>query len=583
MPGTTRLSAAATGTGVVLLVIPTLYLLQLERSWSGVGLSVLVISAIWLWALALVDRIGLASLLTGSLLLVIIAAAALKSNLVKQPLLITDFFFLSEQLPANLTILRRYPEMTVKVAISALVMAVAFAALIRTERRTNLGRRFGNVLPRVGAAGAGMLIIPLAVNFDGAGAESSLHDPAGEVREGWQFLAEPGNVMSRLVLSVRTMRVTAPPRRFSGRDTKDNPFVPSDSPGSSGARNATQYPDIIIWHDESTVDPSILEACSVPECRVGLFQPTADTLSAGLLRVHTFGGLSCTAEFALMTGLNSQTFGPGGLYAPFTLAPRIAYSMPRLLRQYGYRTVALYPNVRDFLNAANAYRHYGFDEFYAAEDLRLPTKPSQLTDRVMYQEMARLLEAHRGRPILLYVLTQYQHGPHNQPVERLPEPFRSLRLAGLNSGEQTSLTNYLYRLHLTDEVIADTERTFLRNGHSRKMVFLHYGDHQPSLDGFMPGLAKRGLDHLPAAIRHYVTHFNLKANFPGVSGESHEYLDISLLGSLVLDAADVPKDSFFAANSRLRRLCGGKYLDCPDRDLVDRYHDYIFYDLKALR
>ena len=60
-------------------------------------------------------------------------------------------------------------------------------------------------------------------------------------------------------------------------------------------------------------------------------------------------------------------------------------------------------------------------------------------------------------------------------------------------------------------------------------------------------------------------------------------LDITYLGSMLLDAAGVPKDAFYQANSLLRDRCKGRYLTCKDRTLLGSYHDYIFNTLKDVR
>jgi hypothetical protein len=59
-------------------------------------------------------------------------------------------------------------------------------------------------------------------------------------------------------------------------------------------------------------------------------------------------------------------------------------------------------------------------------------------------------------------------------------------------------------------------------------------------------------------------------------------LDISFLGSLVLDVAGVPKNDYYQANTLLRERCKGRYLDCKDTKLVASYHDYIFTRLDDL-
>jgi hypothetical protein len=74
----------------------------------------------------------------------------------------------------------------------------------------------------------------------------------------------------------------------------------------------------------------------------------------------------------------------------------------------------------------------------------------------------------------------------------------------------------------------------------------------------------------------------IKSNFPVRQRYDYPVLDISFLGSLVLDVAGVPKDEYYQANTLPRERCKGRYLDCKDTKLVASYHDYIFATLGEL-
>lgn len=493
-----------------------------------------------------------------------------------QPFLVADIFHYFGQFKANVSMLAGYGNVVREIALAALLFTVTALVLHKIEKPLGSLRKSKTLTLRLLTVFSSVLIIPTAFAIINA-TSSSFFQPLKEPNP-WVLISSSGNTLSTLILSYEKMGVKIPDKHYPNLDESRVLFR------SEAAQSVvSEHPDIILWHDESTFEPAMLEACAVPECQFNLFKENADTVANGLLRVHSFGGSSWTSEFDLLTGLNHQLFGEGGLYTHFTLAPRITYSLPLLLKKHGYRTVALYPNTRHFFNAFNAYRHYGFDEFYAPEDLGLPIGYREITDQAMYQEMAKILRRENSAPIFIYVLTQFQHGPHNEPVELLPEPYKSLQLPNLSSEEQINLANYLYRMSLSDSVITELENNFLRAANARKTIFLHYGDHQPSFDGLMRHLVKRGLDRFPAGIHDYLTQFSMKTNSPFAARENHEYLDISFISSLILDAAGLPGDNYFAANSKLRRLCDGKYLDCDKKELLARYHDYIFYELGAMR
>ncbi|MEP6511954.1 MAG: sulfatase-like hydrolase/transferase, partial [Dokdonella sp.] len=127
-------------------------------------------------------------------------------------------------------------------------------------------------------------------------------------------------------------------------------------------------PDIVAVLEESTFDPRMLKLCTVPVCTRRMFQADAMTRAHGPMSVHTFGGGTWTSEFSLLTGLSHTLFGNAGLYANYNLAPRVVYTLPRALKQAGYRVIAIYSPNGNFLNARNAYDDYGFDAFYDGAD-----------------------------------------------------------------------------------------------------------------------------------------------------------------------------------------------------------------------
>jgi hypothetical protein len=53
-------------------------------------------------------------------------------------------------------------------------------------------------------------------------------------------------------------------------------------------------------------------------------------------------------------------------------------------------------------------------------------------------------------------------------------------------------------------------------------------------------------------------------------------LDIAYLPGMVLQAAGLPLDPYFAAQKVLRERCDGRYDDCPDKALLASYHAWIF-------
>lgn len=363
-----------------------------------------------------------------------------------------------------------------------------------------------------------------------------------------------------------------------------------ETPGRAAPTAAAGLrPDIVAVLEESTFDPMLMTVCqNRPVCHRAMFEPDARTLAHGLLGVHTFGGGTWTSEFAFITGLAHTLFGNAGLYAPYNLAPRVQFNIARALKAHGYRVVALYPMKASFINADNAYRDYGFDALYDGAELGLKEHPR---DAQVFELFWKLYQQerldHPGQPLFFFVLTLRQHGPHMTPLKKLPAAYRKALFPGQFSSSNHALddwlnlnaANYLQRNAESDAAMQVLESRLLDR--DTPSMLLHFGDHQPAFDGAMM-VVDRQLPPDWGDKGHWATYYMLKSNIPDAPRFEYPKLDIVFLGGLLLEAAGVPPDRYFAANRLLRQRCAGRYEECADPRLLPSYHDYIFHRIGML-
>ncbi len=394
----------------------------------------------------------------------------------------------------------------------------------------------------------------------------------------WSRISD-GTNLTNFFVNIQSLRPRLPAmsdaataqRLWGDTATKEKPVI-----GTISTR-----PDIVQVLEESTFDPTILTACTRPECKVALFQPDQHTVASGPLRSHTFGGATWLGEFAMLSGMPHKIFGPAGVYAPFVLAPRLRESLPLHLRQLGYLTIAVYPVGGNFLDARNAYRSYGFDKFYDVHDLGL--KEWQSTDSEIFAAAKKVYDVNRksGQPIFLVILTLEQHGPHNStPLTDLPEPFKQGLKADLTADEDLNLSTYLSRLSASNAGMKQLEQDFLHR--PQPTVLMHFGDHQPSFNGLIGKMAHK----LPVSLEPYantVTYFMLKSNFDSPALPQYPVTDIAYIPSMVLRAARLPEGSYFTALARLQTLCNGLYIDCKNEALLKSYHAWTFNNLQVYK
>ncbi|HJR14729.1 MAG TPA: LTA synthase family protein [Rhodanobacteraceae bacterium] len=564
--------------------------LRWRRAWRLALALVILLATLWLGPLGehtVRESAFAGSLLAGSILLAIAAsrrltfgmvagclpmlllviAANLKFRYLSTPLLAPDLvYYFNAEIAETLL---RYPfiigAIVATIVLVPLLLVVLWRGDIPLEHKVRGGRAIAILVS----------MALLAVTLYPHGPFAQVYDKGV-----WEAMIDKSFV-SDFIVSIPNASVNEPP------------FLPGDATrddwrdlASIGA-DPTRKPDIIAVLEESTFDPRMLTACTSKLCDASMFHADAGTIAHGWMNVHTWGGGTWTSEFAFLSGLPHTLFGPAGVYAPFNLAPRIRYTLPRLLDADGYRTVGIYPTDGDFMNGRDAYADYGFDAFYGGRELKLGWGA---TDEEVFRAFEHVFETEKanadGKPLFVFMLTLHQHGPHMTPLNELPAPYDKPLFPGklapgnpaLDDWLNLNLTNYLQRLSMSDAAMTKLEGFLRRDG--RPVLLLHFGDHQPSFDGAINTLAKTVPPGVPDP--QYVTYYMLKGfNLP-VRREDYPVLDISYLASLLLDAADLPRNPFFVANTLLRDRCDGHDLDCRNAALRDSYRAYIFGSLHDL-
>ena len=506
-------------------------------------------------------RVAMALVVTGALFLGLDFISEIKQQYLDAPLMPSDFvYYLRSSLVETLA---HYPHLWELAAGVAVLVPLGLWLVWRGDRRMlgNLSRPKAFAV-RVGGAVACALAFWICLLPNGPFAQ--VH-----ARNAWQKLSDDAQ-LTNFFVNLQDSNVALPPMTD---DTLAEQEWGATAHGGLGTAQQP-YPDIVQVLEESTFDPSNFAVCNVPQCRVQMFKPDKYTLAHGPLRVHTFGGGTWVSEFATLTGMPQDIFGPGGMYAPYVLAPHVQDSLPRQLQRLGYLTVAIYPTNGAFLNGRNAYTAYGFDQFYDAGQLGL--EEWEETDAQMFTAAKRVYDKVKkpGQPVFIMILTLAQHGPHDtDPISSLPAPFNKGLLKGLPTRESVNFNTYLSNLHNSDVAMRGLERDFLDR--PQPTVIVHFGDHQPSFSGLIREIPRTWPDGI-AQYKDYLTYYMIKSNFQGAALPRYPLLDIAMLPSMVLQAADLPTDPYFSAAIALRTKCNGLYTDCAQAGLVKSYHAWVF-------
>ena len=353
----------------------------------------------------------------------------------------------------------------------------------------------------------------------------------------------------------------------------------AESKTESAEKPDAEKPDIVVCLQESTLNPHQFDFDAETIPPFSMFNKQEDTAFLSPLRVHTVGGATWKSEFAFLAGVPSTDFGALASGVFYSVVPHLQTGFIKNLREQGYFCVALSPFTKGNYNAKPAYDHFGFDLMLQPQDLGYPASISKnlwhiSSEEMMYYTKLILQKQHPSlenvqQPMFVYVLTMKEHGPYNT---NMPNHF-NLASKRLGGKAISCLNDYIDRIDSLNEAIEGLN-DYLKSRET-PYVFGYFGDHQVAFDNQLP--PKKGNFVNPDYVTQFVVRTNRKTDFV----QQQDFLDLAFVGGVLLDVAGLsPKDDFMRANIAMRQLSQGKLEDAEDMDLVNSYRNYLYQDLK---
>lgn len=347
----------------------------------------------------------------------------------------------------------------------------------------------------------------------------------------------------------------------------------------SAEKPDAEKPNIVVCLQESTLNPHQFDFDAETIPPFSMFNKQEDTAFVSPLRVHTVGGATWKSEFAFLAGVPSTDFGALASGVFYSVVPHLQTGFIKNLREQGYFCVALSPFTKGNYNAKPAYDHFGFDLMLQPQDLGYPASISKnlwhiSSEEMMYYTKLILQKQHPSlenvqQPMFVYVLTMKEHGPYNT---NMPNHF-NLASKRLGGKAISCLNDYIDRIDSLNEAIEGLN-DYLKSRET-PYVFGYFGDHQVAFDNQLP--PKKGNFANPDYVTQFVVRTNRKTDFV----QQQDFLDLAFVGGVLLDVAGLsPNDDFMRANIAMRQLSQGKLEDAEDMDLVNSYRNYLYQDLK---
>jgi hypothetical protein len=552
-----------------------------EGQWPALLGNILILFCFFALLRALINR-RLLSILAGACIYgLFIAIDIIKLTSLDNPLRPTDFQYLTD-----LRVISK-SFWNIKTLLIIFVIGSAISALsLFLWKKESPVRKHG---PRIWTGVAAVVLLIMLFALPGYyPAREWLNQHGIALPESWQFEPRVSAQLNGLLVEW-AMSAADPefdvPDHYNRSEIERIAHAYSQTNEPNRALSNEKLPNLIIFLIESFMDPLSL-GVRFSSDPIPTFHELSRQQSTGKVVVPIFGGTSANTEFELLTGL-SMYFLPGDSCPYRQYIAMDIPSLPRFLRQQGYRTTAILADPPYLFNRRAVLGHLGFDNWLFPEED--PAIPRSRDDEFAADEaiVDTVITVSRGSsPYFIHAFTGGTHYPWEYPdfkdsaldiIGSMPEP------------QHARLKTYVNALHEADQSLKKLIKHFEKA--DQRTAILIMGDHLPALQeiydtlGFFndPGLARiQKRYQVPAVLwcNWPVSREDFLCSANSIPARLLQLLGMYPTGSLALTAdvsAHFPVLSQYVKTAD-GRLFSSKAPDLPFQQLLDSYR-LIQYDL----
>ncbi len=268
------------------------------------------------------------------------------------------------------------------------------------------------------------------------------------------------------------------PDGYSRKAIEDIAAKYSALPDSAAAGTAVEKPNIIFMMDEAFFDPTRLGGLTFSEDPLKFIHQEESATPSGYLLSPEFGGNTANVEFEALTGMSMYFLNDGSIpYQQRIVKMATLPSIVSILKDRGYRALALHPFDETFYNRNRVYPVLGFDSFTSEKDWEQAariTPDGYISDKAAVQEAVRELKA-SAAPVFLHLVTMQNHFPF---TKGLNGP-NTIAVNGVQAEYKDELETYFQDTKLTDEALVFLQQELKTI--ERPTIAVFWGDHLPAL------------------------------------------------------------------------------------------------------
>ncbi len=530
--------------GVVsVLSVGMIPLYWVEDRWQQMPFVVLVIAVMASCFYLLTRRIAFSAYLSLTIMMITTLMSVAKFRGKGFDLHVYDFAFTATDLDALKFITAEYANLVAPVLL-VLVCAIVGLALIWRKDKP----RSHHLALRAAPLAVSALALPAAY-------------PVGEHEPRYFYYLSGFNAssfyVSLLDISDRFSEEPMVSRLDAIKDAQ--PFEKFDGCGSF-----SQRPDIYFVLSESATNTATYPQLNIKSEPKDAF--VSQDGKSRTLRVETFGGGTWISNLSLMTGLPSRHFGWRSPYLTVQLEGRIHESIPSLLKRCGYRSAAVLPMSKAFVNEGPFLQSIGFDTVDGYEEIG--ATHFRHRDTFYYEAANSLIEDHLekdGRPLFLEIQTMFAHSPFKKKKED------HIRFQEEAYSEDPALNEYVRRVYIAQNDFHAFLEQRKKLQPNRPFVVLEFGDHQSLATLGLANELAGGNSLVDPDSKAYKTHYTVHAHNFDIDTRflNWDELDIGFLGVSFMQSIGVPLTPMFEDLAVLRDTCEARFEGCNQPKAID--------------
>jgi len=272
---------------------------------------------------------------------------------------------------------------------------------------------------------------------------------------------------------------------------------------------------------------------------------------SGYMDVSVLGGNTANTEFEFLTG-DTMAFLPQGSIAYQQFVHGQTDSVASVLKELGYRTVALHPYRATGWDRSEVYPYFGIDTFYTQDDFDNPLiYRKYISDQADVEKVIEIYEQNTKQPLFMFNVTMQNHSSYTDVFDNFTP---QIEVEGTDS---VALNQYLSLLYESDKSLQHLVTYFDRLDDPTIIVF--FGDHQPTDSVVAPiyklnGESVYSITEEELRLRYKVPYV-IHANFD-IEEARNVPMSSNYLGIKTLETAGIPL-------SKYQQFLANKYREFP--------------------